>query len=386
MFGETIPQSFQPLFIGSLGVSTVTITLIYNIRNIIQTVLKLFAGPFRDSLGARNLMIFGLALFALIPFIYSIATSPWILVVAMMASGLAVSIFFLSCEEYISTLFSPGKANEVMGRYRQSWGISYVIGPLMGGFLVRYYFDYKTIFVLSGLLTCIGFFIAWRFTEDDRERSCPFPPIFLIQQNFHEFPTNLKRLLTNPKVIIACITAFTYAFCHFALIIFIPFFGTGRGFNEFLIGMALTAYYLMITINQPIIGRVSDKIRRFLALAIGLCTSIVAFALIPVTFNFWMFLLLNAALGISAVLVFPISKAIMMDAVPLEDIDFTTMIWGMVMSFGGAVGMFLMSGILMVASINWVFYSSSFITLLFTVVIVLKRRHLIQSDISVNKF
>ena len=51
MFGETIPMSFQPLFIKNLGLSAAVITLIYNIRNIIQTLLRLIAGTFSDSVG-----------------------------------------------------------------------------------------------------------------------------------------------------------------------------------------------------------------------------------------------------------------------------------------------------------------------------------------------
>ena len=66
MFGETIPSSFQPLFISNLGISAASIAFIYNIRNIIQTFLRLVAGALSDSLGRRNMMLFGLALLSLV--------------------------------------------------------------------------------------------------------------------------------------------------------------------------------------------------------------------------------------------------------------------------------------------------------------------------------
>ena len=99
MFGDTIPQSFQPQFISHLGVSAAIITLIYNIRNVIQTILRLVSGTISDSLGRRNMMLFGLALFAIVPFLYSVATNPWLPIIAMTASGLALSIFF-QCRHY----------------------------------------------------------------------------------------------------------------------------------------------------------------------------------------------------------------------------------------------------------------------------------------------
>lgn len=55
MFGETIPMSFQPQFISDLGVSAAVVTLIYNIRNVIQTFLRLVAGTISDSLGKKNI-------------------------------------------------------------------------------------------------------------------------------------------------------------------------------------------------------------------------------------------------------------------------------------------------------------------------------------------
>ncbi|MCK4439315.1 MFS transporter, partial [Candidatus Bathyarchaeota archaeon] len=100
MFGETIPQSFQPLFIAGLGVTPAVVALIYNIRNVVQTLLRLVAGTISDSLGRKNMMLFGMALFAVIPFIYSVAQTPTLPIVAMFVSGLALSIYFPPSEAY----------------------------------------------------------------------------------------------------------------------------------------------------------------------------------------------------------------------------------------------------------------------------------------------
>jgi len=141
MFGETIPQSFQPLFIASLGVTPAVIALIYNIRNVVQTLLRLIAGTFSDSVGRKNMMLFGVALFAITPFIYGIAQTPVLPVLAMFVSGLALSIYFPPSEAYASSLFPPEKAGEAMGRYHLSWAVSAVIGPALGGYTVRFFPD-----------------------------------------------------------------------------------------------------------------------------------------------------------------------------------------------------------------------------------------------------
>jgi len=94
MFGETVPQSFQPLFIAGLGVTPAVVALIYNIKNVTQTFLRLVSGALSDSIGRKNMMLFGMALFAITPFIYSVAHTPTMPILVMVVSGLALSIYF----------------------------------------------------------------------------------------------------------------------------------------------------------------------------------------------------------------------------------------------------------------------------------------------------
>jgi len=373
MFGETIPLSFQPLFIKNLGVSAALITLIYNIRNVIQTVLRLVAGTLSDSIGRRTMMLFGLALFALVPFIYSVATNPWLPVVAMIASGFALSIYFPPSEAYASSLFPPEKAGEAMGKYHMSWAVSSVIGPSIGGYIASNFLDYKTIFVFSGLITCIGFFIVWRYTEDDRDLSCPIPPGMLIRQTLSDFPSTMRWLLSNRKVLVACFAVFAHSFCHMGLPTFFPLLGAELGMTEFWIGITLTANALAIAISLPIIGPLSDRVGRFTPIAAGLLVSVAAFALVPIVPYYWMLPVLSAILGICAVMVFPVTQAASMESLPVNDRGSATGVWGMILSLGGTIGMFTMSAVLSVVSIEWVFYASAGFTLLCAIVIILMR-------------
>ncbi len=373
MFGETIPQSFQPLFIAGLGVTPAVVALIYNIRNVIQTLLRLVAGTISDSLGRKNMMLFGMALFAIVPFIYSVAQSPMLPIVAMFVSGLALSIYFPPSEAYASSLYPPEKAGEAMGRYHLSWAVSAIIGPVVGGFLVGFFPNYRPLFVVSGVITALGFLLIWRYTEDDRDVSCPMKPGVQIQIIVFEFPSTMRRLLGNRKVLVASIAVFAHAFCHWGLITFIPLLGAERGMNELMIGLTLTANAITIAVSLPVVGPLSDRVGRFKPIAAGLLLSVVAFALFPLAPYFWMLLVLNAVLGLCAVLVFPVSQAATMEALPPGDRGSATGVWGMIMALGGTVGMFTMSGVLSVAPIEWVFYASAGVTLFLSLVVVAMR-------------
>jgi MFS family permease len=262
-----------------------------------------------------------------------------------------------------------------MGRFHMSWAVSSVIGPSIGGYLASQFLDYKTIYVFSGVITCIGFLIAWKYTVDDRAESCPIPPGQLIRQTFSEFPSTIKRLLSNKRVLIACFAVFAHSFCHWGLVTFIPLLGAEMGMSEFWIGITLTANALLIAISLPIIGPLSDKIGRFIPIITGLLVSVFAFAYIPMIPYYWMFPLLNAILGICAVLVFPVSQAATMQALPVKDRGSATGVWGMVMSLGGSLGMFVMSAVLSITTIQWVFYANAAFTLGSALVIILMRKY-----------
>jgi MFS family permease len=373
MFGDTLPQSFQPLFIAGLGVSPAVIALIYNIRNVIQTLLRLVAGTLSDTLGRRNLMMFGLALFVVVPFLYSVAANPWIPVFAMVASGLAVSIYFPPSEAYASSLFPPEKAGEAMGRYHMSWAVSSVVGPSVGGFLVSFVPGYRTLFVFAGVATSIGLLIAWRFTEDDRDKSNHSVPVDQLRKLIRGFPSTMRRMLSNRKILAASVSVFAHAFCHWGLITFIPMLGAEMGMSEFLIGITLTANALMIAVSLPIIGRLSDRVGRFTPIATGLLVSVVVFALMPMASYHWMMPILNAVLGLCAVLVFPVSQAATMETMSPKDRGTATGVWGMVMSLGGTLGMFTMSGVLAFSSVQMVFYANAAFTLVAAFVVVTMR-------------
>ena len=109
-FGETIPQSFQPLFFAELGISTAIIGLVYNIRNIEQSVLRLIAGSLSDVFGRKKLIMIGLILVSTVPFIYAISIDTWLPMVAMIVSGIGLSLFFPPSEAYASEAFAAARS------------------------------------------------------------------------------------------------------------------------------------------------------------------------------------------------------------------------------------------------------------------------------------
>jgi MFS family permease len=147
------------------------------------------------------------------------------------------------------------------------------------------------------------------------------------------------------------------------------------GMNEFMIGLTLTANAVVIAVSLPIVGSFSGGVGRFKPIAVGLLLSLVAFVFLPLAPRHWMLPILNAVLGLCTVLVFPFSQATTMEALPPGDRGSEAGVWGMFMSLGGTVGTFIMSGVLYLASIEWVFYACAAATLIFFLVIAFMKRY-----------
>ena len=356
-FGETIPQSFQPLFFEQLGISAALVGLVYNIRNIEQSVLRVVAGSLSDVLGRKRLIIIGLILVAVVPFIYAVSWNAWLPLVGMFISGLGLSLFFPPTESYASSLYPPHQVGAAMGRYHMSWAVSAVIGPSIGGFLALYFPEYRQIFVMAGVVAMAAVIVFILLTRGDQEKKSGGNVSGQTSKLVREFPATMRRLFANKAVVAGSAAVFAHAFCHWMLPTFIPIYAAGvLGFSTVDIGLALTANALMTALALPIVGTVSDRIGRLVPIVTGLLVSVAAFAILPHVQSPIMLIAIMGVLGICAVLEFPVSQAVVMESLPLADRGSATGIWGMMMSIGGTLGMFVIAGIVSVAPIEWIFY------------------------------
>jgi MFS family permease len=85
--------------------------------------------------------------------------------------------------------------------------------------------------------------------------------------------------------------------------------------------------------------------------------------------------LLNGVLGLSAALVFPVSQASILEKLPMEERGAATGVWGMIMSLGGTIGLFILSLLVSILSIKWVFWFSAIFTTIMVLIIILMSRY-----------
>ncbi|WP_344413004.1 MFS transporter [Streptomyces glomeratus] len=101
-----------------------------------EVVLKPLFGTLADKIGARPVLLGGLAAFAGASALYVVADSPGWLWAARLGQGAAASAFSPSASALVARLNPAAKHGRAFGGYGFYKSIGYTLGPLLGGVLV----------------------------------------------------------------------------------------------------------------------------------------------------------------------------------------------------------------------------------------------------------
>ncbi|OPG08303.1 hypothetical protein B1R27_10380, partial [Streptomyces sp. GKU 895] len=101
-----------------------------------EVLLKPLFGTLADRVGARPVLLGGLAAFAVASALYALAGSPGWLWAARLGQGAAASAFSPAASALVARLNPAAKHGRAFGSYGFYKSIGYTLGPLLGGVLV----------------------------------------------------------------------------------------------------------------------------------------------------------------------------------------------------------------------------------------------------------
>jgi EmrB/QacA subfamily drug resistance transporter len=132
----------------SLGGGLVTQQWVVDAYLITLGALILLAGSLSDLFGRKRILTFGLIGFATASILCAIAPSSGFLIVARGLQGVAGALLVPSSLALIISTFSGEEQGKAIGTWTAWTGISFIIGPLLGGFLVDVY-SWRLIFAIN---------------------------------------------------------------------------------------------------------------------------------------------------------------------------------------------------------------------------------------------
>lgn len=135
----------------------------------VQFLFNPVLGGISDRKGRRNIILVTLLLNAAGYIIFAFSHNVFMLILSRVIAGIGGSTIGVA-QAYIADVTTPGERSRGMGMIGVAFGLGFVIGPLLGGFLAKYGYE-VTGFVCAGFSVTAFLLCFFLLPEPDIDRS-----------------------------------------------------------------------------------------------------------------------------------------------------------------------------------------------------------------------
>jgi len=155
---------FLNTFASGLGVDLVTISLAMTVRSI-SGALSLFITPVADRHGRKTGMLLGVVIFIIGAGLVMVWPSFTAFTIAISLTFLGMFVYLSSTQAYIGDRVRQGRRGTALGLIETGWGVSYIIGmPILGWMIDRY--GWRAPFPFTAALGVLAFVLILVFVPN----------------------------------------------------------------------------------------------------------------------------------------------------------------------------------------------------------------------------
>lgn len=167
---QTLVSTAMPRIVSILGGMEYYswVITIYMLASAISTIL---AGKLSDIYGRKPFLLGGIIIFMTGAFLTGLSTNITQMIIFRAIQGLGAGVLMSATVTAVGDLFAPRERAKWTGLMMAIFGISSILGPTLGGFLIDY-MDWKWLFWIFLPLGFVAFVMIWRmFPKTDRSSS-----------------------------------------------------------------------------------------------------------------------------------------------------------------------------------------------------------------------
>ncbi|MCE5214894.1 MAG: MFS transporter [Methanobacterium sp.] len=345
------------------GLDTRSLSWTYTIYVLFFMVATPFMAKLSDRKGRRLIYLLDVLLFGFGSVITAFSPSFDILLIGRAIQGFGAGGLFPVASAFIGDAFPPEKRGRALGIIGAVFGISYLIGPILGGLLISYgwqwlfiinlpfsilviilgiyylpkttktgfnYFDWKGMFLLGVSLASLTYGINQINTENFLSsllslRVWPALILFLILliifwmiEGKAKDPIIRTEVFKNREITMTSLIS-VFSGLNETGLVFVPAFAIiALGFNNSQASLMLLPIVITIAIGAPIIGRVLDKVGSKLLMITGGFSLAMGLFILGIFGNQFFFFIISGifiGLGIATLLGAPV-RYIMINEFP----------------------------------------------------------------------
>lgn len=143
----TAISTAMPTIIGELG-GVALYAWVFTSYMLAATIGVPFFGKLSDLYGRKPMLLFGLVLFLVSSVLCGFATSIWQLIAFRTLQGLGAGSVQPVSITIIGDIFTFDERSRIQGLFGAVWGLAGIVGPLLGGFIVKQ-LDWQWVFFIN---------------------------------------------------------------------------------------------------------------------------------------------------------------------------------------------------------------------------------------------
>jgi EmrB/QacA subfamily drug resistance transporter len=132
-----------------------------------STITGPFYGKLSDLFGRKPILIFGVSIFLVGSALSGLSQNMQMLILFRGIQGVGAGALFPVALAVIGDLYSPAERGKYQGLFGAVFGVSSIVGPLLGGFLTEQV-GWQSIFYVNVPIGIVSLFVLWRLLPNVR--------------------------------------------------------------------------------------------------------------------------------------------------------------------------------------------------------------------------
>jgi DHA1 family tetracycline resistance protein-like MFS transporter len=271
-FGIIIP--LMPFYAETFGASALTVGLLNTSFSVMQFLFAPVWGRLSDRIGRRPVILIGLFGSFLSYLLFGLATSLTLLFAARICAGIA-GANIPTAQAYMADVTTPENRAKGMGLVGAAFGLGFIFGPAIGGFLSRW--GYGTPSFFASALSLANFAAAWFLLPESRPAAAEMRPHVSRLDAFRSAITRprLPQILLIYFIVVVAFSGFEATFALFSEHRF--------GFSSQTIGYVFAFVGVVLSVVQGmLVGRVVPRLGEHRTMPAAILTIATGLALIAI--------------------------------------------------------------------------------------------------------
>ncbi|MGC6412370.1 MAG: MFS transporter [Candidatus Puniceispirillaceae bacterium] len=163
-----------PVIQTALSASTTDAHWVLEIYLLFLAALMMAGGALGDTIGRRRSMRWGIVAFAVTSLACGLAVTPFQLILARAAQGIAAALMVPASLALINASFAPGERGPAIGRWSAMLTLAIPLGPVVGGLAVDY-LSWRLIFFINLPVSLVVLWLLSKLPKPPFEPENPLP-------------------------------------------------------------------------------------------------------------------------------------------------------------------------------------------------------------------